>query len=686
VAAAPTVTQDGFASADERRKRLGQFFTGPRPARLLAALAQVQGARAVIDPMAGCGDMLMGTVAHGVPEVVGGIEIHPTTYATCAARLEGAELPTDALVLGSAFAPASLRALPARAWDVVITNPPYVRYQSASRAAGVGLTVPSGADIRRDLFAAVDELDALDDEDKRLFRELVRGYSGLSDLAVPSWILCSGLVRVGGTLAMLVPSTWLSRDYARPIRYLIHRWFEVSCVVEDGDASWFDDALVRTTLVVAKRIPRRRSAFEARADDGHLHVRLTANMRDSDSLVGALFAGDDPDLELADTICAWSADNRAPVDHVLNPRWVSAAHECRILRQEAAHDSWLKDLGETGTQRRHGSTVLPHPALLSELGASPDEYVSLEDIGWRAGQGLRTGANRFFYLDAAESGDGHECLLPDPSLGHRRFDVPVGVTLPVLRRQVELPCGFAVHHEPLVGRVLVLHEWALPEDLDGLPPQPYRRLPEPAASFVRSCEGVNVGIDGRPRFIPQLSAVAPNARAFHPDRPDRPARFWYQLPRLTDRHRPSLLVARVNNRHPRTLVNNERATVIDANFSTLWPTAADAVSPFAVLAVLNSAWCVAEMELRGTVLGGGALKLEATHLRRLALPCFGGDELREVEELGHRLSAAPTAEQCDAALVEIDRLVFTALGVSEPSRAALRVRALAADWLRRRSS
>jgi N-6 DNA Methylase len=687
VAAAQTVTHDGFASADERRKRLGQFFTGLPPARLLAALALVQGARTVIDPMVGTGDMLMGTIEHGLPEVVGGIEIDPAPYAACAARLEDAGLSTDSLVLGSAFAPGSLRSLPVRAWDLVITNPPYVRYQSVSRAAGAGLTVHSGARIRRDLFAAVDEFDALDDEDKRLFRELVCGYSGLSDLAVPSWILCAGLVRVGGTLAMLVPTTWLSRDYARPIRYLIHRWFDVSCVIEDGDASWFDDALVRTTLVVAKRVPRRRSAFGAGPADGHLHIRLTADMRRRNSLVGAVFDGhDDPDLKLAQTICAWSADRHAPADDALNPRWVSAADDCRSLRYEAASDAWMRTLGEPETQRGSRSGVLPHSALVSELGVSVDEYVSLEDVGWRAGQGLRTGANRFFYVDGLGFGDGHERLVPDRRLGDQPLDAPIGLTLPVLRRQTELPPGFAVHHEQLIGRVLVLDEWALPEDLDGLPPQPYRPLPEPAASFVRSSAGINVGMNGRRQFIPQLSAVAPNARAFDPNRQDRPARFWYQLPPLTDRHRPSLLVARINNRHPRTLVNAERVAVIDANFSTLWPANPDAVSPWVILAILNSAWCVAEMELRGTVLGGGALKLEATHLRRLALPHLTGRELSEVEALGRRLSQAPTAEERDSALGEVDRLVFVALGASEPSQAALRVRSLGADCLRRRSS
>ena len=37
-------------------------------------------------------------------------------------------------------------------------------------------------------------------------------------------------------------------------------------------------------------------------------------------------------------------------------------------------------------------------------------------------------------------------------------------------------------------------------------------------------------------------------------------------------------------------------------------------------ALLNSVWCRAFMETLGTPLGGGALKLEATHLRQMLVP------------------------------------------------------------------
>ena len=39
---------------------------------------------------------------------------------------------------------------------------------------------------------------------------------------------------------MVVPNTWLTRDYAQPIRDLLRRWFDLVSFVEDGDASWFE--------------------------------------------------------------------------------------------------------------------------------------------------------------------------------------------------------------------------------------------------------------------------------------------------------------------------------------------------------------------------------------------------------------------------------------------------------------
>ena len=177
MAVAEGVRDDGFRSDAERKKRLGQYFTGVRLARTLAALASAHNARSVIDPMAGSGDMLLGCLDHGaVPELIGAIEIDPSAHAVCGERLRASGAEPAAVVLGNAFSPDTIGHLPTTSWDVVITNPPYVRYQSVARAAGLEENLPSATEIRHGLIAIIGDMEALDATDKILFRKLVEGY------------------------------------------------------------------------------------------------------------------------------------------------------------------------------------------------------------------------------------------------------------------------------------------------------------------------------------------------------------------------------------------------------------------------------------------------------------------------------------------------------------------------------
>ena len=113
--------------------------------------------------------------------------------------------------------------------------------------------MPTGNTIRGNLFTLLNQFSYLDTEEKQLLLQITHNYSGLSDMAVPSWILCASLVKVGGILAIVVPETWLSREYARPIQYLLLKTFDVLTIARDVNACWFDNALVRTCLIVAKK-------------------------------------------------------------------------------------------------------------------------------------------------------------------------------------------------------------------------------------------------------------------------------------------------------------------------------------------------------------------------------------------------------------------------------------------------
>ena len=79
--------------------------------------------------------------------------------------------------------------------------------------------------------------------------------------------------------------------------------------------------------------------------------------------------------------------------------------------------------------------------------------------------------------------------------------------------------------------------------------------------------------------------------------------------------------------------------MVDANFSTLWPDTAapTALATAGIIALLSSTWAQALLEATATVMGGGALKVEATHIRRLALPTPDPAQATELEGLGQQL-------------------------------------------------
>jgi predicted RNA methylase len=633
-----------LATADctEERKRLGQFFTGEPLARLLAALAQSGDARTVIDPMAGSGDMLVAVRQVGSSEsALTAVEIDPVAALRCSQRLRpGGELESATRV-GDAFSVATWADLSDQAWDLVITNPPYVRYQRSTRRGTGRVALPSATDVRRGLQAILGARTTLSLEDRQAFIAVAKAYSGLADLAVPAWILCAGLVSTGGRLAMVLPDTWLSRDYAIPVLYLLRRYFEIECVVEDGEAAWFEDALVRTTLLVARRVEDRGTALHD-ADTGHLHVRLDAVASNSRSVVGAIDPDEAaPEKAFAERIRELSRSRGVHATLGVNAVWTPDDHLRDLIERSAHRSAWMfaieprrlaaagGDGGAPGHLPRQIRTALDGRGL---------EQRTIGTYGWRVGQGLRTGGNRFFYGECLREMGNETLLSVDSAISSEPVLVPKDVLRPVVRKQQDL---VVAHGDPSRsrGRLLDLSRFVLAEDAasvkQSLGDCPYETMPEPLAEHVRRAAELNVGTPDEPRLLPDLSAVATNVRRAHRGRPGQPPRFWYQLPALAPRHVPDLFVPRINHGYSSTVVNS--GVVIDANFSTLWRESKDALSVLAMLALLHSTWVSANLEASATVLGGGALKLEATHLLRLSLPSIDPSDAQHLDRLGAEL-------------------------------------------------
>lgn len=667
-----TAIKKEFVNEAARKKRLGQYYTGLRLAKLLAALAHAQQAKSVLDPMAGNGDMLVACHDIGAcPETMGAIEIDPVANQACAGRIQNINP-----LLGNAFEFSLLSQLPTLKWDLVITNPPYVRYQSMTRGIDASLKLPNATEIRHSLISSIRHLPDLDENEKTLFLHICQKYSGLADLAVPSWILCAALVRLGGTLAMVVPDSWLNREYALPIHYLLLRCFRIKYIVEDANAAWFEEAQVKTNLLVAERVSQRDSAFDWR-DEGFVHIRLTKDSMDGNSIVGNVFPGTpEAETRFAQEANRWYTEHADETENGFSAHWAPFSHMSSNLRRACVSQEWLKILGEPEVTGRTSKIHLA-PELSKWLGkdAPAKNFLSLDELGIHVGQGLRTGANRFFYADCLEVTGDNAVIAPSPLFGMQRVNVPRACIAPVLRKQTELPNGYSLNSSSMQGCVLTLHNHALPEDLASGSGLPYEPTPPELTALINVASEVNFGTQDEPKRVYELSAVAPNIRK---------SRFWYMLPDFAPRHIPDLFIARVNYGHPKTYLNTGRASIIDANFSTIWLDKNTKIDAPGMLAFFNCSWSLVSMEQSASVMGGGALKVEATHLKKIPVPDFTPGDWSQLSSLGKQLATADHGD-VDRILETIDRVVVARLiDTMDPQKKIEQLRHLAKTHLERR--
>ncbi len=674
-----TAENEEVLSEAARQKRLGQYFTSQPLAKMLAALAGAESAKSIIDPMAGRGDMLASCLAIGAnPQRLGGIEIDERTFATLKRSL-----PKAFCVLGSAFSTKTIGSLTLKQWGLVITNPPYVRYQSM--AASDRHELPTANEIRDDLRATLKILTALDDEDRRLFEILVESYSGLADLAVPSWILSAALCSIGGRIALVVPESWLSRDYSAVVQYLLLRWFKIEFVVEDVGANWFADAQVKTNLLIARRVERRDSSFTWLADDTFLKIRVTGELGVAQEGVcqGGCGKAGEPEIEFARWARRRLESGSGGKSHGITANHITITSIAENLQRLSPKHRWLRALEPNSNVG--SSRCFFMPEALADWRAKNKGHrplTTLAELGIRIGQGLRTGANEFFYATKVGTEKNSVILESSRLLGRKSARAPQSAALPVLRRQSELPEGYVVKPDQLPGRVLALQEFALPEDIAkhrGGAAKQLIPIPEELADWIRFAETINVGDEWDEKRIYELSAVAPNIRREDHSK-STPPRFWYMLPAFAPRHIPDLIIPRINGGLPRVYMNDHRGAVVDANFSTIWVTG-DAPDIWGLLALLNSSWCLAALECTASVMGGGALKVEATHLTRLPIPLISDSDWLALAKLGKLLALQNNL----SVQYDVDALVASAALGRRASRAEVQgLRALAEDALKAR--
>lgn len=276
-----------------------------------------------------------------------------------------------------------------------------------------------------------------------------------------------------------------------------------------------------------------------------------------------------------------------------------------------------------------------------------------------------------------------ECLsskmvLLSEEFGERLAVLPISCLNPAVRYQRELT-HWSVHDpQELPDLAVVAGGFAHPVDYEELSSYPNQwvdvwrnrdglvRMPSAFAKYVSIASTRVIERNGKLTTIPELSAVAPNVRK--PSRsvaehlftgefsvPRRPA-WWYTLP-ILPRHTGMVFMARVNDASPRAYLNSITDPVlIDANFST-FSVSTETFSADALFAFLNSKWIKTLLEITATPMGGGALKVEASHLRVLPIPTFDSESKRQLGQLGQELAKLPKNKDMSSTKSAIEDLI-----------------------------
>ena len=620
-----------------KKKRYGQFFSGRKVAELLVNLipkdAKIQ---TVIDPMVGTGDMLCASKKkYKLAKLFRGIDIDSK-----AIEVANFSVPFAELHVGDAFS--SNKVYLNGGWDLVITNPPYVRYQILSQNTGSEL--PSGDEVRERLIKNIKSNKTLKKDEKAFYSTIAKNYSGLSDLAVPSWFLCASLVADGGYLAMVVPENWLNRDYATIVQYMLMKNFKILSITKDVDSCWFDDALVRTCLVVAQKTSmqelNKKVGVKIRVDE------LSAKLIGEESLIEKLRVGSSKGY---DALCALITSGQDYVSNGISSVMMAEQSMFPRVFEMRSKCEWISDSDKIELNK---CDVLPAEIKNISRSNYAGEFVSLEEMDWNIGQGLRTGANEFFYLDV-EEWKNNSVLLKTKNWAKMEVETSEDIVKRVVQNRKEIN-GLCINEDELTKGLLYIRNKVRKLDMSKLTPSirnDYSILGKDLEDYINLAEKYTPG--SNKKCFQELSAVCTNEKK----KVDGYISFWYMLPELKSRHLPDLCIPRINAKEVECLfVNNTsiHKIVVDANFTTLWNDIPE--KAYAVFTLLNSTWFKCYMELIGTTMGGGALKIEASHIKKVLFPRLAKEQIELLTKIGKKCVKQGKIGQTD--LTQIDRAIL----------------------------
>jgi predicted RNA methylase len=605
----------------ERNKRLGQYFTGQELARVLCTIALKINPKitSAIDPMMGKGDMLTAVNEMDNSIITYGIELDKQLESKLTSNVR----IKSNIIFGNSFEKSTHNKLEKKVFDLVITNPPYVRHLNQKHESQFeNFTAASNIQIRNELINGLAENPTIKEDEKKFLIDVAKKYSGLSDLTVPSIIQCAAFTKENGILALVIPESCITREYSIATLLVLFTLFDIKVIVKDEGRKWFEDAQVKTLLLIGQKLKKPRKSIESHPKISIVEISNGTK----NSPLGKNHFSSNYDL-FASTLL----DSNKSFDNYNNAsQYYSSANSYLsplITRNSLKKYPELKPIAFDIVNNKLSIDARIKPFV------GYTDFIKLADLSIEINQGLRTGANNFFYNDFITEKNSKITVSFNQKNISKKFEVSSNCLKPVLRKQKEISDGYFISSSSLNGRLLVLSNHYTAYDIQkfNLKKETITELSTEVSEHIHNCETLNIGTEALPKYFPKLSAVRTNI-----SERNGKIKTWYQLPELKKRHVPDICIPRVNSKSVKSY-GVEDNVVVDANFLTINLSQDSNIPVYGLIAILNSDWIKVQLELSGNVLGGGALKLDRNHLLNILIPKFSTTEITKLDKLGKQL-------------------------------------------------
>lgn len=360
------------AAASTGRLLKGQFYTPPAVCDLMLGLLPIGADTRLLDAGCGTGAFLLRAYdalraqfpgESGVDRLqrIYGVELDRSSAETAARNL--LRLHQDVLRapphlwVGNFIGP-----LPEGygQFDLILGNPPYVRQEHVRQSEAMDKT--AALDYLRARYAGYL---AEHPAQKALF-------SQTADLYVWFFMQAQLLLKPGGHLAFITSNSWLDTAFGEAFRRFLLHHFRIELLVESACERWFEDAAINPMILILRK--------KGEAIDGVGPARL---------------------VRLQRPLSEWLPDPHRP-DY-----WSLLKQRLHGLQAGEASPETAQirklSLTEETLPARNWGLFLRAGQPLGDVLQDPDRrWVSLESLG-TVRYPLKTGINRFFYLEREEA-------------------------------------------------------------------------------------------------------------------------------------------------------------------------------------------------------------------------------------------------------------------------------------------